>query len=212
MSFLKRLMIVCSLMIVGIAGASFAAANNTRPLPNILGSNGLSAPQMLSSDPQISQAVFSATGVVITESTLTTVASAAEFPITVWRGAIVDTDASGFHSIRRNGLYKATINANCTGATTVTGRLTAQISNDGGTTWAQIAGADARNLFLTGALQQNLGAEGYVSITQTATNLGAGNVIIALRGTTSDASDMTCANGGGLIVERMDGAQPVTYP
>lgn len=188
------------------------AQNNTSPKPNIVGQNGKTAPQILSTDPQISQASFSATGVVVTESTLTTFASAAEFPITVLRGAIVPTQASGFHSIRRNGLYRVFFAANCTGATTETGRVTAQISTDAGSNWTQITGADARTLFLTGTLQHNLSGSGYVEVSSTSAALAAGNVVIALRGSSSGASDMTCANGGGLRIERVDLNQPATYP
>jgi hypothetical protein len=90
--------------------------------------------------------------------------------------------------------------------------VTAQISLDGGTTFSQITGADAKNIFLTGALQQNLAGQGYVSVSQTSAALAAGNVIIALRGSSSGAGDMTCDDGGGLFVERVDQLQPATYP
>lgn len=209
--FLPRPIFV-AMMIVALASAAFAAAVNTTPKPDIVQSNGLANTMGLSNDPQISQAVFSATGVLVTESTLTTFASAAEFPIVVLRGAIVDTDASGFHSVRRNGLYRVSFAANCTGVTTEVGRVTAQISYDAGSTWTQVSGADATSQFLTNALTQNMAGIGYVEVASTATALAAGNVVVALRGSSSGAGDMTCKNGGGMFIERADLSQPVTYP
>jgi hypothetical protein len=198
--------------LVVLASASAFAQVNTAPRANILQQNGTAAPQVLSTDPQIGACNFSATGVVVTESTLTTFASTAEYPCTTLRGAGVATSSTGLNSIRRNGLYRVFFAANCTGVTTETGRVTAQISTDGGTNFTQITGADARTLFLTGTLQHNLSGSGYVEVSQTSTNLAAGNVVIALRGSSSGASDMTCANGGGLRYERVDVSQPVTYP
>lgn len=207
--FVRQIMI---LALVVLAASGALAQVNTTPKPNIIGQNGLPTPQTISTDPQISNCNFSATGVVVTESTLTTFASAAEYPCTTLRGATVSTSSTGLQSIRRNGLYRVMFSANCTGATTETGRVTAQISTDGGTNFTQITGADARTLFLTGTLQHNLSGSGYVEVAQTSTALAAGNVVVALRGSSSGASDMTCANGGGLRLERVDMSQPVTYP
>ncbi len=86
------------------------------------------------------------------------------------------------------------------------------ISLDGGVTFAAVNGAAARTKFLTGVLQQNLAAVGYVSVSQSASSLAAGNVVLALQGSSSAASDMTCAAGGGLSYERVDQLQPATYP
>lgn len=191
-------------------GGFALAQNNTTPRFNVMEQTGSAT--RYSTDPQIGDCNFSSTGVTVTESTLTTFASAAEYPCTIRRGAMVDTDASGFLSIRRNGMYRVNFAANCTGVTTETGRVTAQISTDGGSNWTQITGADARTLFLTGTLQHNLGGSGYVEVSQTASALAAGNVVVALRGSSSGASDMTCANGGGLRLERVDLLQPPTYP
>ncbi len=197
----------CSLFAVDAS-----AQVNTRPKPNILGSNGAVAPSILSTDPQISQCTFNATGAVVTDTTLATFASTANFPCATLRGAGVSTSSTGLQSLRRNGLYRVAFNANCTGVTAETGRVTAMISTDGGSTFSQILGADARTLFLTGTLQHNLSGQGYVSVSQTSAALGAGNVVVALQGSTSGAGDMTCANGGGLFIERADQLQPATYP
>jgi len=211
---MNKFLSLIALIAVSMFAAPEASAQavNTKPKPNIVGQNGAIAPSILSTDPQIAQCVFGDTGVTVTESTLTTFASATEFPCTVLRGAMVETDASGFLSERRNGLYKVSFAANCTGITSETGRVTAQISTDGGTNWTQITGADAQTVFLTGTLQHNLSGQGYVSVSQTSSALGAGNIVIALRGSSSGAGNMTCADGGGLFVERADQLQPATYP
>lgn len=194
------------------SGPKLAAAVNTTPKANVVGQNGLASPSILSTDPQIGGCVFSSTGVTVTESTLTTFASTAEYPCTIKRGALVDTDSTGLISIRRNGLYRVAFDANCIGVTTEVLRVTAQYSTDGGSTYAQIDGADARNQVITNALTQNLSGRGYLEVASTATALAAGNVVVALRGSSSGAGDMTCANGGGLTIERVDMSQPVTYP
>ncbi len=209
--FFGTILAAC-LVVLGASQAADALAVNTNPLPDIVGANGLSNPQGLSIDPQIGDCNFSATGVVVTETTLTTFASTAEYPCTIRRGAMVDVDASGFLTIKRNGLYRAEFDVNCTGVTTEVGRVTAMISTDGGTNFTQITGADAREQFLTNSLTQNMAGSGYVEVAQTAANLSAGNVVVAIRGSTSGAGDMTCANGGGLRLERADTSQPVTYP
>lgn len=209
--FLALATFVVALLTLALSDGALAQVN-TLPKPNIMQDNGTINAKGLSTDPQIATGVFGTTGVVVTESTLTVIASAAQFPLTVLRGAIVDTDASGFLSIRRTGLYRVNIAANCTGATTVTGRLVASISTDGGSSWTDIPGADMKNLFLTGALQQNMAAQGYVTVSSAASVLAAGQVIIAMRGSTSDASDMTCDDGGGIFVERVDQLQPAVYP
>ncbi len=209
--FFATILAAC-IVVIGASAAADAAAVNNTPLPDIVGANGLSNPQGLSNDPQIGDCNFSSTGVVVTETTLTTFASAAEFPCTIRRGAMVDVDASGFLTIRRNGLYKASFDVNCTGVTTEVGRVTAMISTDGGTNFTQITGADAREQFLTNSLTQNMAGSGYVEVSQTAANLALNNVVVVIRGSSSAAGDMTCANGGGLRLERMDTSQPVTYP
>lgn len=214
-SYLATLLLACA-VVVSIAllrsDDADAAANNTRPIADIVGQNGLAAPQILSNDPQIGDCNFDATGVTVTETTLTTFASSTHYPCEVLRGAMVDDDTNGYEQVARNGLYRASFSVNCTGVTTETGRVTAQISYDGGSNFAQITGADARTLFLTGTLQHNMSGSGYVSIAQTSTALSSGQVVVALRGSSSGAGDMTCANGGGLRLERVDQAQPVTYP
>lgn len=211
-TMLRNLCVFAFACVIGIAGVSIAAANNTAPKANIVGQNGLAAPQTLSTDPQIGSCVFDSTGVTVTSATTTTFADATHFPCSVQRGALVDVDASGFETVSRNGLYKVSISGSCTGVTTETGEIVAQISNDGGTTFSQISGAQCRTKFLTGTLQQNIACTGLTSVSQTSTNLAAGNVVIAMRGSSSGGSAMTCANGGGLLVERVDQAQPVTYP
>lgn len=208
-TLLSRIMIVA---VVALAASSAFAQVNTTPKPNVLGQNGLPAPATLSTDPQISNCNFSSTGVTVTESTLTTFASTAEYPCATLRGATVSTSSTGLMSIRRNGLYYVDFSANCTGVTTETGRITAQISTDGGSNWTQITGADARETFLTGALLRNISGSGYVEVASTSTVLGAGSVVVRLAGSSSGAGDMTCANGGGLRLTRVDVSQPATYP
>lgn len=210
MRSLYRHVMIIALVVLAASGA-FAQVN-TVPKPNVLGQNGLAAPQTLSTDPQISQCAFDSTGVTFTSATTTTIADATHFPCTTKRGATVSTSSTGFESIRRNGLYAVYINGNCTGVTTETVEIVGQISTDGGTNWTQITGAQARFKALTGTLQQNISAIGLVEVSQTSTNLSAGNVVVALRGSSSGGSAATCANGAGIIVQRLDVSQPVTYP
>ncbi len=198
--------------IVAMIATPAAAQVNTAPKPNIVGQNGLISPSIISTDPQIGACVFDGTGAVVTESTLTTFADATHYPCGTLRGAAVATSSTGLQSIRRNGLYRVNIAANCTGVTTETGIVQGMVSTDGGVTFAAISGAAARTKFLTGVLQQNMSATGYVTVSQTAASLAAGNVVFALQGSSSAASDMTCAAGGGLTYERVDQLQPATYP
>jgi hypothetical protein len=203
-------------LLIAFVLAAFAlpalAQNNTAPKPNIVGQNGLPAPQVLSTDPQISTCVFDGTGVTVTSATQAVFADATHFPCTSLRGAGKPTSASGFQGIARNGLYKVAFQVNCTGVTTETGIITAQISTDGGSTFTSINGASGRSKFLTGILQVNIAGSGYVSVSQTSTNLLANNVVVQLTGSSSGGSAMTCANGGGFSVERVDQLQPATYP
>lgn len=213
MKTLNRLLIPFVVAVVAtLAALPAAAQNNNAPKPNIVGSNGLVAGQVLSTDPQISTCVFDATGVTVTSATLVAFADATHFPCLSLRGATVPTSSAGSQSIRRNGLYRVNVVGNCTGVTTETGKIAAQISVDGGVTWTAISGASAQTKFLTGTLQQNLAAMGYVTVSQTTSNLQAGNVLIELFGSSSGGSAMTCAAGGGAFVERVDQLQPATYP
>lgn len=189
-----------------------ATAKNTSPKTDIVGSNGLANPSQFSNDPQIAQAVFDSTGVGVTSTTLAILADATHFPINVLRGAMVGVNASGYETITRNGLYEVDEDCNAVSGTTAsTIALTSQISYDGGSTWAPVSGATARFISLTGALNENLHATGYVEVTQTSTNLGANNVVVGLFASSSTGS-ITCANGGGLTVKSVDKSQPVSYP
>jgi len=213
MKVLTALFALAAVLFLAVPMANAAAtAKNTAPKPDIVGSNGYANPMQFSNDPQIAQAVFDSTGVAVTSTTLAILADATHFPINVLRGAMIGVNASGYETITRNGLYEVDLACNATSGTTAsTIVLTAQISYDGGSTWAPISGASARFISLTGALNENLQATGYVEVTQTSTNLGANNVVVGLFASSSTGS-ITCANGGGLITRSVDKSQPVTYP
>lgn len=209
MRTIRYLLVIAA--VVAFAAPAFAQ-NNTAPKPNVVGQNGYPAPAILSTDPQINTCVFDSTGVTVTSATQVVFADASHFPCSSLRGAGKPVSASGFSGINRNGLYRVSFSANCTGVTTETGIVDAAISTDGGSTFTQINGASARSKFLTGILQVNLAGSGYVSVNQTSTNLAANNVVVELRGSSSGGSAMTCANGGGIQIERVDQLQPATYP
>jgi hypothetical protein len=195
--------------------ATLALANvtsgpiNTLPKIDVMETNGTA--NRFSNDPQIASFVFDATGTTAATTSYTVFADATHFAGTQLRGAGVADSTTGYEQIARSGLYKVDVECNATGTTADLVSIDAAVSLDGGSTFTEVSGSQAVSKVLTGILQVNLKASGYVSIASANAGAALGQTIIVMRGKDS-ANTLTCSGGGGLRVQRVDTLQPAQYP
>jgi hypothetical protein len=210
LSSMRKIALFLALCVASVAYANTTnGPTNTLPKIDVVETNGTA--NRYSLDPQIQTFVFDSTGTTAATTSFTTFADATHFPGTSLRGAGVADSTTGFAQIARSGLYKVDVECNASGTTADLVTIDAEISLDGGSTWTQVAGTQAVSKVLTGILQVNLKASGYVSVASSNAGAALGQTVIAMRGKDS-ANTLTCSGGGGMRVQRVDQLQPAQYP
>ncbi len=182
---------------------------NALPKANILQDNGSINAKGFSSDPQIANCVVDSTGVTAATTSLTVLVDAAHMTCTTRAGALISNSTTGLIYLTRSGLYRVRTGCNGTGTTANVMTQEASITNDAGSTFAQISGANAIAVALTGDLSKNMNAQGYVAVTTSQAAAGLTAVVARAK---NSANTTTCISGEVLSVERVNTSIPAAYP